>query len=191
MNDPADEDVWRAWISAVGSVAPIGPALRTALGKRSWRFHSGDSFRIPVHEDQIAEASARHRAVARRMLGAGSRCIVYCTSWNEPLPPGRWTRTAIPAHFVRDEWLADWLEGSRVHTTETEDIERLLEEVALPIVMGRTGVCIGALSTETGIVYCPYDGGADVVMRSGADANDARLEFLRWAAPPAAPRRET
>ena len=168
------------WQNRYGAVPPVGWLLRRAMPQRWLRIHS-----LPTskrYADSDAERSIvleRHLTVASRVLGTMARCIVFVPRY--PLPDG----PSIPVSLPRLEHLQfeSWDES-------TSGFEGVIHAAAFswdPDLISPTLMAVAEdddralfLSLDTEQVYAPYDGGADVILRSNADVCTLREEFRSW-----------
>lgn len=183
-------DRWAEWYP---DAPPVGFLLRHADGDRWLRIHSlPESQRYPQSGAEHAEILHRHNAAASDVLGLGRRCALLCYAPCE----GRWSgelgRQAGVSHgalpyigaLPAELWAEDdgcftgpmclfgveltWTPGVLdvfVTASATDDVRGLV-------------VCL-----ETGAVYAPYDGGADLFYGSVGERDAARLRFSAWLSP--------
>ena len=158
------------WDEHFPGSAPIGFVLRQIYADRWLRIHSlPESKRYADTEDEYAELLHRHNKVATDALGDESRCCLIEGSWDET--GGR-----------RRGWVMT-LEGMelplRLEVMETVwgygRFDALLREVADE---KRSKVLFA--SRESGRIYAPYDGGADIIYRDGQERDAFKQAYRAW-----------
>ena len=176
------------WQSEIGSIAPVGFALRRYLNLNWTRFHSlPESKRYPESEDERAELLRRHSLVTAELFSPGERLYVFQSRF----PVSR--RQLRQKHAVAGRQLREASVMLAVNTgtvaTEDDDIlvtraletkwkpdfyERLVTEVASE---RESLVALAAPNSKN--VYCPYDGGMDVFSFS-VSPSDLEKKFSGW-----------
>lgn len=151
-------------------------------GDRSVRFHSlPGSKRYADNAEEYAEILRRHRAVITLISDDApvEDLVVIAADWGPRDLVSGWSRRRLPAAWpwrqFRDAdndgivtyfWVASRLSSS--------DLDAVLTAVA-----DDKGSAI-VTDTRTSWLYCPYDGGADVVLPSALARDALRDQFPEW-----------
>jgi hypothetical protein len=177
---------WNQWYP---EAPPVGFLLRVAYKTRWLRIHSlPKSKRLPTSDRDRREILRRHNTVVTELFGLGAPCLVTlyarcrrdARTWLRHaaglsvmpnrigrLPASLWD----PEHGVFTGPLClfghslKWRPGV---------LDRFILAVAQDKVRGVV------VSIERGVVYAPYDGGADLIYRSPADRRVAHSRYSAW-----------
>lgn len=165
------ETEYRAWWSEqFPDSPPVGFMLRQIYPERWLRIHSlPGSKRYGETEEEYAELLLRHNAVATETLTEGSACYLIQGFW-------------VETHEEQGGWVVT-LEGEeqnrRFEVTETiwkhSQHDALLREVA----DWKTANVVFA-SRESGRLYAPYDGGADLIFRNAQERDELKRVYGAW-----------
>jgi hypothetical protein len=176
------------WAARFGDLLPLGHVLRTALAGSRWlRIHSlPEAKRYAESGAEYDELLRRHNEVASEVLGSAAPCAMIVaryasgaqtTDWSEEArvlgwslePNTTWGRAAYDDDGVFLEFAIAPVAWS------PSTFDALIRSVADDQERG-----VLFFSETTGEVYAPYDGGADLFLRS-SDRRDAfRLRWQRW-----------
>ena len=162
------------WDTTWAGVSPAGHILRRTHPSRSVRLHSlPGGKRYADTEAEHAEVVRRHRTVLADLLGDATNetLVVLATDYGRRDLMTGWTRSALP-----DAWPWRRFSGSVdedeapsfvwVQTGVTEShLDTLLRLIA------DDGGSLVLAGPQVDWVYCPYDGGVDVIL-PGADERD-------------------
>ena len=158
------------WDEHFPDSAPLGYMLRQTYPKRWLRIHSlPESKRYADTEEEYAELLRRHNKVATDILGAGSQCYLIEGFWVESGDGG-------------DGWVMT-LDGEelplRLEVTEAiwgfGRFDALLREVA-----DWKSANVVFASRESGGIYAPYDGGADLIYRNEQERDAFKGAYRAW-----------
>lgn len=176
-------DLWeRSWPEA----EPLGYVLRAKYADRWVRFHSlPESKRHAESPAEYDEILRRHRIVLHELHGSENfeslHVIATATDWDWQGPTAGWLKRRLPSAWpwrdrpVDDDdpaagrnyfWAASGLASKEIDAllTAAADDER--------------AVIIGA--PDLTWLYCPYDGGADVLLPSTAERDALRERHRDW-----------
>jgi hypothetical protein len=180
-------ELWQKWYP---DAPAVGFLLRDAHPELWVRIHSlPGSKRYSEDHAEHAEIIARHTIVAADVLGLGSRCaVVIWSSTEERWAPGCALTTSFadaPLPLIEPLPESLWDEEHGCFTGPVG-----LFGGALTFVPGALDGFITAAASdetkglvvalETGAVYAPYDGGADLFYRSSGERDRARVRFSAW-----------
>ena len=179
------------------SAQGVSPAIGTPIGgtrtltpsvwgqrARHVRFHSLPRSKQYADTDaERAEVLRRHLVVLSELLGSddtsGLVCIAadygrrdWASGWTRTMLPGSWPWRAI-ADERRETTLYFW---AACHLTRAE-LEHVLAAVADDD--GRVGR-VAFTNSEVEWLYCPYDGGADVVLPTSAERDRLKALHADW-----------
>lgn len=186
--------VWEVWHSHFGELAPIAHVLRPALPARWMRFHSlPESKRHVENRQDKAELLKRHNEAAVEILGEDVEAILFLFAFlpqSDDLAPRfakfAWARAfrfdAAPPLVYQPSQQDDRIVvcGCRV----------LWYAGAWDSMLRDVGDCrvnaVVMLNPRTGEIYAPYDGGADLFLRTPDRVAQLRRRWASWL--PDAPR---
>ncbi|MFE7225247.1 hypothetical protein ACFU7D_10715 [Nocardioides sp. NPDC057577] len=185
FRDPAQtaeaRELTAAWESTWPGSEPRGFLIREHRD-RSVRFHSlPGSKRYADNAEEYAEILRRHHAVITSISNDAPTedLVVIAADWGPRDLVSGWSRRRLPAawpwrqfHDAENDgittyfWVASGL--------SSPDLDDLLTAVA-----DYEGHAI-VTDTRTSWLYCPYDGGADVVLPSALARDALRDQFPDW-----------
>ncbi|MBK8246673.1 MAG: hypothetical protein IPK85_04645 [Gemmatimonadetes bacterium] len=176
-----------AWHSHFGDTRPEGHSLREAYPERWLRIHSlPEGRRYPETTKDRAILLARHHAVAAAIVGEDLAWLV-ALSWDptEALAPAHplfpWIGPARPAGMWgpadHDDDLPDLSVFAMLVQWRAADFDAALMEVA----EDRSSFLL--MNAETGAVWAPYDGGADLIFPHEWERDRAAIQFSSWTSP--------
>jgi hypothetical protein len=178
-------NVYRVWNDIFGEIPPIGHLMRRSLADRWLRIHSlPKSKRYAENELEYSVLLERNARVCREILGEAKDTILFVPVWGDGdlaprLPEFNWASragltNATPKEFPHAEPDEPPIRivGSTICWSDQLWLD-LLRDVA----DDRTRAVL--LNPDTGEVYAPYDGGADLFL-----ANHGRVKMLKrhWSA---------
>ena len=173
------EELDRAWDREWGDTPPIGHLLRAAQRDRWVRFHAlPESKRYPDSEEEYGIVLARHHALLDA-LGLSGRCFALAMRFtNDLMPPENpglpeailWRTVAVD----EEEDLDAFIYGAEMSFPSAK-IDDLLRAVA-----DEKEVGVILLPSDGAWLYCPYDGGADVIAPSPAVRDELARQFSEW-----------
>ncbi|MDF1837888.1 MAG: hypothetical protein P1V35_08470 [Planctomycetota bacterium] len=156
------------WMVQFGHVAPLGYVCRVEFLDRWLRIHSlPESKRYPDNEGEMGELLLRHNEVATHVLGLHGECIMV--TGRGVLSPGVIESAPWPDHsqsmermpglgYQADEDCLIEFHGKRF-IWEPGKFDSLIRDVA-----EESDGNILFFSPSMGTIYCPYDGGADLIL---------------------------
>ena len=191
MTIPADSEILARWPDWYPDAAPVGFLLREAYPERWLRIYSlPDAKRYPASGFDYAELLRRHNAVADDVVGVGQPCaiiLVHTCKGRGVHAIGRaagLTSSGLPRLAQLPLELSDEERGVFVApmcvfgmqaTWSRGGFDRFITEVAEDRSHGLV------VSLESGRVYAPYDGGADLFYLTEHERDRARDRFRTWA----------
>lgn len=179
------------WATRWPDCRPISYELRSCASDRWVRFHSlPESKRYPDSDAEWAELLRRHHIVLRELLETSTHrdhLIVITAAWTNTASVAKRDPDLLTALSDADPWTSvlvereddgfeNWthLFTSRVST----DVQKLDPLLGLVAGNGTGGVVISNAELEW--LFCPYDGGADVIAATTADRDALRAKHLDW-----------
>jgi hypothetical protein len=193
MTIPADSEVLARWAHWHPDVPPVGFLLREAYPDRWLRIYSLPAAkRYPTSGFDYAELLRRHYAVAEDVVGGGRPCailLVHTCKGRGVHAIGRaagLTTSGLPRLSSLPLTLSDEEDGvfaapmcifGLQETWKRGGFDRFITEIAEDRSHGLV------ISLESGRVYAPYDGGADLFYRTEDERDRARDRFRSWASP--------
>lgn len=187
-----DEAFLGFWRSHYGDCPPVGYLLRETFPERWLRIHSlPDAKRYAETARELQTVLHRQNTVATDLLGAdGPAVLVAAPSHAAPLVrPARglrqYARLALePLMIILEGDAADpkrsWsipLSSVHIHW-HSGALDDVLADVANDLLKP-----FAIISTATGRVYAPYDGGADLILASEAERDLVRARYEAWLSP--------
>jgi hypothetical protein len=187
---PADSEILASWRQWYAEVPPVGFLLREAYSDRWLRIHSlPESKRYPASGFDYAELLRRHNAVAEDVLGVAEPCAilllhacegrgVHAVGRKAGLTASSLSRLAeLPLEFF-DEVQGVFTARMCIFGLRTiwkgGGFDRFIIEVGEDRSHGLV------VNLESGRVYAPYDGGADLFYLSEDERDRARDRFGNW-----------
>ncbi|HUF27043.1 MAG TPA: hypothetical protein VMM18_08710 [Gemmatimonadaceae bacterium] len=185
----SDKSIRARWRSLFGDCPPLGFLLRESFPDRWLRIHSLRSGkRYPETAVEVATMLSRHNTVATELLGDGAPCVVIANPAPNPLHArGQRSRRQLDALGFRPVMIVEepdtpvgadgWhipLSAASIRWREGA-LNDVLEDVAHDLVSPLLIVAI-----ESGRVYAPYDGGADLFLCSPAERDAHRERWSEW-----------
>ena len=179
---------WPEWYP---DAPPVGFLLREAYPERWLRIYSlAEAKRYPTSGFDYAELLRRHNAVADDVIGAGEPCaivLVHACEGRGAQAVGRTaglTASGLPRLARLPLELSDKERGvfdapmcifGMQATWSHGGFDRFITEIAEDRNHGLI------VSLESGRVYAPYDGGADLFYLTEDERDRARDRFRAWA----------
>ena len=188
MNGAELLDRWANWYPGT---PPLGYRLREAFPERWFRIHSlPESQRYATSEAEYEELLGRHNAVATDLLGSGAPCAVLVTTTCDPewtrdldeiagLGPGTWSLWGrTPVDQVDPDLREDEPEGWCVFGLALRWAPGRLDSLIRSVAEDRLRAIV--VSQESGRVYAPYDGGADLFLAGERERDEMRDRYRAW-----------
>lgn len=158
------------WINHFADSPPVGFLLRQIYSERWFRIHSlPESKRYAETEEEYAEIFLRHNALATEALGQGSRCYRIQGFWVEPEKGEKGWVIALES-----EELKLCFEGIEMIWNHSQ-YDTLIREIA----DGKTANVV-FVSRESGRIYAPYDGGADLICCNEQECDEWKRAYRAW-----------
>ena len=171
--------MWAKW-SASYSQPPLGHVLRTAFKDRWVRVHNLPGGKRGFSEEgEKDEVLRRNNTVASSVLGIGSECVAWLTHYGSEAPLGTWRAAGKPPKWDSDESLAEELLEATFYFQVLAWSPHRLDDVILLAADGDLGP-LTVLSLSTHGIYCPYHGGADLILPSSQYVASTKRLFAGW-----------
>jgi len=181
-------EITQYWQQAFDAVTPKAYNLKHVFKNRWVRFHSlPQSKRYPDNEAEYAEVLRRHNLVLQELWGNTCRLWVVLSEYSEaqlPSNPDSKLARLFPAsmpwcYFEQHTEGDDGAWYCHLHVTELTysgtELNSLFRLVANDEVDN-----IMLINPATGIVFHPYDGGADVVLASTKQRDQLKEKYQLW-----------
>ena len=168
------------WDSTWRGDVPVGHLLRSNYESRWVRLHSlPDGKRYADTEDEHAEILHRHRVVLADLLSNSTidDLTVLAEDWDRRDLATGWVKRVLPdvwpwRRFAGDQGATSYV-WVRSHLSEAQ-LDALLRAIA-----DDAGSAILTDSTMSWL-YCPYDGGADVILPSAGERDRLASRYAVW-----------
>jgi|SoiMetStandDraft_5_1073268.scaffolds.fasta_scaffold28953_1 hypothetical protein len=179
-------DLATLWTSSFGPLLPVGDVLRNELTSTRWlRIHSlPESKRYPDSEVEYEELLRRHNAVASEVLGLETRCWLILARYASASDTIDWKREAESLGYELEEtsiWGRPLCDDDCLYTFGVSRIvwkAGHLDKLIRSVADDRERFIL--FSEVTGDVYAPYDGGADLFVRSRDRRDALRRAWKQW-----------
>ena len=173
-------DLWeRAWPDA----DPLGYILRVEYADQWVRFHSlPESKRYAENAAEYDEVLRRHRTVRHELRGSDDvqTLLVIATDWDwEDLAAG-WSKHRLPGAWPwRGSPADDDPDAGRNYFWAASGLSsKELDTLLIAVAGDECRVVIGA--SDLTWLYCPYDGGADVLLPSAVERDALEERYADW-----------
>lgn len=188
LNFTMIEELAKFWASEFDNFAPEAHNLKHEYKSRWVRFHSlPESKRYPENEDEYLEILRRHNLVLQELCGNGSKVLVVLPEYSEEIVPSRPEPALLKLFSTSEPWCTlkchedddDYESYWHFHAAEIEftgsELNSLFRMVANDEVGNTMIIC-----PSKGIVFHPYDGGADVVLASAEERDRLKEQHREW-----------
>ncbi len=173
-------DRWeRRWPGA----DPLGNVLRVEYADQWVRFHSlPESNRYAENAAEYDEILLRHRAVLHELLGSGSTADLHVVAadWGWQDLSAGWSKRQLPSAWPWRSSRADEdpAAGRNYFWATSGLSEPELDSLLLAAADDQGHFVIGAPDLDW--LYCPYDGGADVLLPSTTERDALKARHADW-----------
>ena len=166
---------------------PLGHILRAELPERWLRVHSlPDAKRYADTPIEYSTLLTRHNAVATAVLGIGAKCLLFVgrpegdlqwQSERQTLPGTKETTFTLFKSVADDDEPAQmamnfWCAPVRWHPERFNELLRAVADDEEDYII--------FASLQTGEIYAPYDGGADLILGSSTRCAELKQKFAAW-----------
>ena len=183
------DDFNEYWNANFPLSAPIGNLLRAAYPERWFRIHTlPESKRYAETPAECAEILLRHNTILANLFSSVQMLCVLAIGYSStphPVPPEKidqrdhsftFLRT-IPMHEADEDendhkYFHVWLHAHHWHP---HSLDLFLRHVADDIIAN-----LLIVAPQKDVVYHPYDGGADVILKTQAERNHWRTTYRSW-----------
>ncbi|MFD4990834.1 hypothetical protein ACFWH7_03710 [Cellulosimicrobium cellulans] len=172
------------WERRWPDVEPLGHMLRVECPDRWVRFHSlPESKRYAENATDYEEILRRHRTVLYELLGsADSRALhglyVIGVDWDWRDLAAGWTKRHLPGAWPWRSSAPNGDDGHHYFWAASDPPEPEIDALLLGAADDQCHIVIGA--HDLSWLYCPYDGGADVLLPSKAERDALKERHTDW-----------
>ena len=167
------------WQLFFGEQVPIAYLLRPQNADRWFRIHSlPESKRYPENEAEMRDVLRRHDLIASEVLGENAECGLFFPehSLRKLLPILSCVASAtLFHHYENAEDGADITQMATQVVWQARQFDPLLRLVANDEIR-----YVSWINLESGEVFAPYDGGADLFLSSTQRRDDLRAHYVDW-----------
>jgi hypothetical protein len=179
--------VWDLWERHFGALPPVGHLLRQALPTRWMRIHSlPGSQRYAEGDLEYVELLNRHNQIAAEILGSDAETILFTYAWG--------TDDAFRSSFIdsgkaKEVGLSEDRLSTRGFSSEGENLvvggcqiqwsEHAWDALLRDVADWRLNSVV-LLNPESGEAYAPYDGGADLFLKTPERVAELRQRWASW-----------
>ena len=176
------------WTERFGEVPPLGYKLREAYADRWLRIHSlPESKRYPETEQEMKLLLRRHAKVASQLLSLAEPCLIVRSLYEgaqvgatrpfDEFDERPFECIASMRHpDADDEAIEPWDISFWVNSTNWDPE---LERTAL-VATANDELRAIWFNPQSGEIYAPYDGGADVILRETKRRERLKAMFADW-----------
>ncbi len=183
------DDFNQYWNAKFPMSPPIGYLLRDSYAERWFRIHTlPESKRYSETPAEAAEILRRHTTILAQLFSSEQTLCVLALGYSptpHPVPPEHidqrdhsfvFLRT-IPMHEADEDesFHTYWHIWLHVHDWQPHSLDLLLSQVADGSIAN-----LLIVAPHQDIAYHPYDGGADVILRTQAERNHWRTIYRSW-----------
>ena len=189
MNGITSESFLKTWNESYSDCPPVGYLLRERFSEIWFRVHSlPSSKRYAETEEEAKEILRRHNSILNDLLGDESKYVLIATDYSsEPEPVTKhFNMSALGQNM---EYLSSfpydepgesdeayfWHLFMAERTWRSGSVDSLLALVAEEEIQN-----VLLVDLEQGWVYHPYDGGADVIVKSEERRKRMMDRYLDW-----------
>lgn len=182
------EELAKFWSSEFDNFAPEAHNLKHECKSRWVRFHSlPESKRYPENEDEYLEVLRRHNLVLQELCGNGSRVLVVLPEYSEERAPSQPEPALVKIFSTSEPWCTleqhedgdDYESYWHLHVVEVEFTGSELNSLFRMVANDEVGN-IMIICPRKGIVFHPYDGGADVILASTEERDRLKEQHCEW-----------
>ncbi len=183
-------DLANFWEREFDSFPPEAHNLKHEFKDRWVRFHSlPESKRYPENEQEYLEVLHRHNTVLHELVGKSHVFVVlpeYSES-KEPAKPKSELTAIVPStepwclpeqHEEGDDYELYW----HLHVSEINFTGSELNSLFRLVAIDKAGN-IMIINPSKGVVFHPYDGGADIVVASTKQRDQLKEKYHEWLSP--------
>ncbi|BCM90088.1 hypothetical protein IAD21_01939 [Abditibacteriota bacterium] len=165
------------WQSFFGDGVPIAYLLRKSNANVWFRIHSlPDSKRYPEDEGEMQETLRRHNTVASEVLQENAACVLFFPEYAiKKLAPifSEVASASLFYHYEDED--ADIMQYALETVWQPHKFDPVLRLVA------NDEICyVSWLNSESGEIFAPYDGGADLFLSSTQRRDELRARYSSW-----------
>ena len=166
------------WQSFFGEQVPIAYLLRPRNVGVWFRIHSlPGSKRYPDNEAEVQEILRRHNIIAGEVLGENVECALFFPEYGLekllPILPDL-ASASLFYHYENEEG-TDITQMATQVIWEPHQFDFLLRMVANDEIR-----YVSWMNLESGEVFAPYDGGADLFLSSTQRRDELRARYVDW-----------
>ncbi|WP_428240761.1 DUF3885 domain-containing protein [Gynuella sp.] len=182
------EELAKFWNSEFDNFAPEAHNLKHEYKSRWVRFHSlPGSKRYPENEDEYLEVLRRYNIVLQELCGTGSKVLVVLPEYSEERVPSQPEPELLKLFSASEPWCTleqhedddDYESYWHLHVSEVEFTGSEFNSLFHMVANDEVGN-IMIISPSKGIVFHPYDGGADVVFVSTEERDRLKEQHREW-----------
>ena len=166
-------DLWRSFYA---DKSPISYGLREQIPDLWFRIHSlPESKRYAENEEEMREILRRHNQIASEILGENAPCIVFFPGYSIHKFPELFER------FERQFFYRFRSEDLRLtmFAAQTSWRNHRFDEILCRVANWEISRVLW-MNAESGEIFAPYDGGADLFLSSTERRDDLRACYSDW-----------
>lgn len=174
---------WIIWNAHFDGCPPVGYLLRVAAQDRWLRVYNlPNGKRYPSSNADFSEVRARQNAVADFVLGNGATVIAWITCYEGAPPGGEW-HPAPPGPVWRTD-LSEALGSPQplFYYRQLTWLSGILDQELAAVAVDEGGP-LALLSPGTAELFCPYDGGMDLILANASRLTLAKARFRDFLSP--------
>ncbi len=158
------------WELQYPGCVPLAWKVREGFGESWFRIHSlPDSKRYPENEVEEDELLRRHTLAAFKVLGAHEAMWLCWCGCGE-------------LFGVAGEKVMELADGTTIYAVKIKWRQDLFNDLVLDIAYDQIDRVM-FMTIDSGNIYAPYDGGADLFVKDSAKYQDCKEGFGKWLSP--------
>ena len=167
------------WHSFYGERFPIAYLLRPQIPDLWFRIHSlPESKRYAENEDETQEILRRHNTVAEKVLGISEQCMWFVPNYAFQ----KYSSTF--AEFSGNVFCKYEDQDTKITLLAAQTVWRPHQfDAALRLVADDVVRYVSWMNIESGEIFAPYDGGADLFLNSTERRDEVRDLYSDWLSP--------
>ena len=184
------DDLTKYWEDEYPGVTPIPPQFKELYPDRWVRFHSlPGSKRYPENEAEYKTMLDRHNIVINEIVGSNPVLFLVTTGYTETPAPSKTYQQLEELDPMAQHWQtiamheidSDWEYPNYWHLFVSQwSWKKGILDPILRLIAQDTIANVTIIDTSQKWIYHPYDGGADIILRSTSAREKLKTRHGEW-----------